>query len=310
MSELILHHYELSPYSEKIRAIFGYKKLAWRSVITPPLMPKQDLVALTGGYRKAPVLQQGRDIYCDTRLIVRLLDRLQPEPPLQPAALKASCRAFTSLEPTLFFATVPVVFQPAGLKALTEELGAEVMLKFSEDRKLLFTGGGAQRPNAAFSKLNFLPLFNAIDVQLADSPYLLGDTPTLADFICYHCAWFILRNSGVAGSFDPFRNLLAWATRMRALGHGQPSPMTGEQTLQTARACTQDQPFDGPLVEPEGLKLGQRVRINATDYGCDPVTGTLVHASVFELALKRSDERAGEVIVHFPREDFRVSAAE
>jgi len=184
------------------------------------------------------------------------------------------------------------------------------MSKLSEDRKLLFSGGSAQRTNAAFSKLNFLPLFNAIDVQLAASSYLLGETPSLADFICYHCAWFILRNAGVAGSFDPFRNLLAWAARIGALGHGQPAPMSSEEALQTARTCTQNQPLDGPLVEPDGLKLGQRVSINATDYGCDPVTGTLVHASVFELALKRSDARAGEVIVHFPREDFRVSAAE
>ena len=60
MSELVLHHYPLSPYSEKIRAIFGLKGLAWKSVITPVQMPKPDLLALTGGYRKAPVLQIGR----------------------------------------------------------------------------------------------------------------------------------------------------------------------------------------------------------------------------------------------------------
>jgi len=310
MSEIIFHHYDGSPYSEKIRAIFGHKKLAWRSVLTPSIMPKPELVALTGGYRKAPVLQIGRDVYCDTRVMVRVLERLHLEPPLLPAHLRASLRAFSSLEQTLFFATVPVVFQPAGLKFLAEHLGAEVMAKFSEDRKLLFSGGSAQRPNAAFSKLNFLPLFNAIDTQLAASPFLLGETPTLADFICYHCAWFILGNAGVAGSFDPFKNLLAWAGRIKALGHGQHSPMSGEEALQIARASKQDQPFDGPLQEPDGLKLGQRVSINATDYGCDPVTGTLVHASVFELAVKRNDLRAGEVIVHFPREDFRVSAAE
>ena len=310
MSEIILHHYDLSPYSEKIRAILGYKKLPWRSVQTPSILPKGDLVALTGGYRRAPVLQLGRDIYCDTRLIVRLLDRLYPAPVLVPAQLRASCQAFASLEPTLFFATVPVVFQPAGLKALLEELGADTMQKFSEDRKLLFTGGTAQRPSAAFSRLNFLPLFNAIDQQLAASPYLLGEAPTLADFIGYHCAWFILRNPGVAASFDAFKNLLAWAERIKALGHGLPAPMTAAAALEAARGSTQEQAFDGPLLEPEGLKMGQRVSVSATDYGCDAVLGTLVHASVFEVALKRSDERAGELIVHFPREGFRVAAAE
>jgi glutathione S-transferase len=310
MTDIILHHYEGSPYSEKIRAIFGYKQLAWRSVTTPPIMPKDDLLALTGGYRKAPVLQLGRDIYCDTRLMVRLLDRLQPEQPLQPAPLKASCQAFAALEQSLFFATVPVVSQPAGLKVLTEQLGAAVMQQFSDDRRQLFSGGSATRPNAAYSKLKFLPLYQAIDAQLAGSPYLLGETPTLADFVCFHNAWFVLRNAGVAGSLDAFRNLLAWAARINALGHGRPTPLDSAEALQQARASTVEQPFDGPLLEPDGLKLGQPVRVNATDYGCDPVHGTLVHASVFEIALRRSDARAGEVVVHFPRDDFRVVAAE
>jgi len=34
-------------------------------------MPKPDLTALTGGYRKTPVLQIGADIYCDSQLIMR-----------------------------------------------------------------------------------------------------------------------------------------------------------------------------------------------------------------------------------------------
>jgi glutathione S-transferase len=53
----------MSPFSEKIRLILGYKKLAWKSVIIPRMMPKPDVVALTGGYRRTPVLQIGADIY-------------------------------------------------------------------------------------------------------------------------------------------------------------------------------------------------------------------------------------------------------
>lgn len=310
MSGIILHHYGLSPYSEKIRAILGYKKLAWRSVTVPVILPKPDQVALTGGYRKAPVLQLGRDIYCDTRLIARVLDRLQPDPPLVPSYLRASCQAFTALQRSLFFATIPVVFQPAGLKFLAETLGPEMLQQFGKDRELLFSGGSERRPSAGYSKLNFLPLFNGVDTQLAASSFLLGDAPTLADFIVWHCAWFVLSNGGVASLFDPFKNLLAWAQRMRALGHGKVMEMSSAEAIAAARGSTESQPFDGPLLEPEGLKLGQTVQVNATDYGCDPVIGTLVHASVFEVAVKRSDARAGEVIVHFPREDFRISAAE
>ena len=84
MSELILHHYDMSPYAEKIRLALGLKGLPWRSVQTPMVLPKPDHIELTGGYRRVPVLQIGADIYCDTHLITRVLDRIQPEPPLSP----------------------------------------------------------------------------------------------------------------------------------------------------------------------------------------------------------------------------------
>ena len=80
MSHLILHHYPSSPFSEKIRAVLGFKQLAWKSVIIPSVMPKPDVVALTGGYRKTPFLQIGADIYCDTALICNVLEHEQPEP--------------------------------------------------------------------------------------------------------------------------------------------------------------------------------------------------------------------------------------
>ena len=79
-TELILHHYDTSPFSEKIRLILGHKKLAWKSVLIPAIMPKPDVVALTGGYRKTPVLQVGADIYCDTALICDVLEHLAPAP--------------------------------------------------------------------------------------------------------------------------------------------------------------------------------------------------------------------------------------
>src|ERR1700736_1244932 len=74
MTDIILHHYEISPYSEKVRIGLGLKGLAWGSVEIPVIMPKPDLTALTGGYRKTPVLQIGADIYCDSQLIMRELN--------------------------------------------------------------------------------------------------------------------------------------------------------------------------------------------------------------------------------------------
>ena len=66
MAELILHHYDISPYAKKIRLAFGLKRLVRASVIVPATLPKPDLMPLTGGFRRGPVLQIGADIYCDT----------------------------------------------------------------------------------------------------------------------------------------------------------------------------------------------------------------------------------------------------
>ena len=54
MTEPVLHHYPISPFAEKVRAMLGFKGLAWKSVQIPLFMPKPDVVALTGGYRKTP----------------------------------------------------------------------------------------------------------------------------------------------------------------------------------------------------------------------------------------------------------------
>jgi len=47
--KVILHHFDESPFSEKIRLIFGLKDIAWSSVRISRIMPRPDLMPLTGG---------------------------------------------------------------------------------------------------------------------------------------------------------------------------------------------------------------------------------------------------------------------
>ena len=115
MADLILHHYATSPFSEKLRLILGYKKLAWKSVIIPQIAPKPDLVALTGGYRRTPVLQIGADIYCDTALICDVLEHLAPLPSIYPEPGKGLSRLVAQwADSTLFWTVIPYTMQPAG----------------------------------------------------------------------------------------------------------------------------------------------------------------------------------------------------
>src|SRR6202012_517845 len=113
MKQLILHHYPMSPFAEKIRLIFGFKNLHWSSVIIPNIMPKPDLTALTGGYRKAPALQIGADIYCDSQLIMRELERRHPSPSFYPAGRGAADALAWWAEKTTFSPAAGIKFAKA-----------------------------------------------------------------------------------------------------------------------------------------------------------------------------------------------------
>lgn len=78
-------------------------------------MPKPELVALTGGYRRIPVMQIGADIYCDSQLIVRELERRFSEPTLFPQGDQglAHANAMWS-DRTVFQAAVAIILGGAG----------------------------------------------------------------------------------------------------------------------------------------------------------------------------------------------------
>ena len=44
------------------------------------------------------------------------------------------------------------------------------------------------------------------------------------------------------------------------------------------------------------------------EYGSGTVSGALAPSGLHEIAIRRETERAGTVVVHFPRDDFTVIA--
>ena len=60
-------------------------------------------VALTGGYRRTPVLQVGADIFCDTALICDVLEHVQPAPTLYPEPSKGLARILAHWADTTLF---------------------------------------------------------------------------------------------------------------------------------------------------------------------------------------------------------------
>src|SRR5262249_54132017 len=110
MTDIILHHYDTSPYADKVRTGLGLKGVAWASVELPVIMPKPNLTALTGGYRKTPVLRTGADIYGASQLIMRELERRSPPPSFYPAGRGAADALAWWAEKTTFSPAVSIAF--------------------------------------------------------------------------------------------------------------------------------------------------------------------------------------------------------
>jgi glutathione S-transferase len=305
MTDIILHHYDTSPYAEKVRTGLGLKGLAWASVELPQIMPKPNLTALTGGYRKTPVLQIGADIYCDSQLIMRELERRHPTPSFYPAGRGAADALAWWAEKTMFLPAVSIAFAKR----------PEVLPKgFLEDRAK-FSGRNIDPVVMLAAVPNQLDQLRAhfdwLDQTLADGrSFLQGRAVGLSDLAAYHPVWYLRQNFGSAAApLDGFPRLLSWAERVAAIGHGRRSPMTSEQALDVARTATSIAKASTDAKDPIGRKPGQIVSVTPDDTGRDPVIGELVTSGTDEIVIRRSDPAIGEVCVHFPRAGFVVAPA-
>ncbi|HEY0844727.1 MAG TPA: glutathione S-transferase family protein [Noviherbaspirillum sp.] len=306
MSDLVFHHYPNSPFSEKIRLIFGYKRLHWKSVLIPAVMPKPNLTALTGGYRRTPVLQIGADVYCDTALIADVLERIAPEPALYPQGSEGLARTIAQwADSTLFWTMIAYVFQPVAIPYLLGPLTPEQMKAFGADRAAM--RGNAPRMSVQEATGNLREYLRRIENMLAGAnPFLLGAHASIADFSVYHCVWFIQLAHPLAGILDATPRLKEWSNRMREIGHHASEKLHAEAALEIARNSTPVDATQQPFVDTHGIALGDRVTITPTDYALDPVEGELVVSSDKEFAVRRSDSQAGTVVVHFPRIGFQL----
>ncbi|WP_347904299.1 glutathione S-transferase family protein [Pseudomonas purpurea] len=310
MSEIILHHYPTSPFAEKARLLLGFKGLSWRSVKISPVMPKPDLTALTGGYRKTPVLQIGADIYCDTALIARRLEQEKASPAFFPEGREMITATFAAWADSVVFQhAVSLVFQPESVAVRFASLPPDAVKAFVADRAGLFSGGTATRLSTELAKHQWPTIMARLEQQLQreDGDFLFGE-PSIADFAMAHPLWFLKGTPVTSPLVDVYPAVSAWLARVIGFGHGAFSEMTSQEALDVARHCAPAALPDEVFNEPNGFKAGQQVSIAATDYGVDPVEGELLFAGSEELILRREDLRAGVVHVHFPRFGFRVEA--
>jgi glutathione S-transferase len=300
----------IGPPSPKIRVVFGHKGLSWRSVRIPQIMPKPDLIPLTGGYRRTPVMQIGADVFCDTQIIIREIERRFPSPTLFPPGQAGVPWALGMWTDRAFFQNaVNLVFGT---------LGPKVPQAFIEDRSQM---RGAKfdldRMRAAIPQMRdqLRAQLDWIEAQLGDGrTWVLGDF-SLADVSAYMNVWYVRSNltaeedravAGVDKIFAGLKRVAAWENRVRAIGHGLCEEMSADEALAIAAKATPETVAKNDPGDPNGRKVGDRVLVAPDDYGKVEVGGEIVSLSPQHIAIRRIEERIGEIVIHFPRAGFSV----
>ena len=303
MKQLILHHYPMSPFAEKIRLVLGFKGLHWSSVNIPNIMPKPDLTALTGGYRRTPVLQIGADIYCDTALIADVIEALAPQPTLYPQGVAGASRILAQwADSTLFWTAIPYTMQPAGLAKMFEGVPPEAVKAFGEDRNVFRANMPRMRPGDAAAA--FTLYLERLQETLGKQSFFFGAGASIADFSIYHCLWFVMRGGPVAKILESYPALQSWRERIAAFGHGTHDRLDSASAIGIAHDAVPENSQGN--IDTHGIAIGDRVVIAATDTGTDPIEGTLYGATKDRVSIERQDARAGRVVVHFPRPGFEL----
>jgi len=301
--EFILHHYDASPFSHKVRAFLGLKQAPWRSVRTPNMLPKPDLTPLTGGYRRAPVLQIGADIYIDSQLALAEIERRLP-------ASKTNIGPAFAVnlwsDRLLFQATVAIIFG---------RLGDRVDPAFLADREALSgrpfdplamaaASGpmrGQWRGHAAF-----------IEQALASTghPFLAGDRPSLIDIAANMNFWWL-------GSVFPdlldeltrgLERVRSWHSELGTIGEGERVEITGEHALMVAKTSEPAPALTHDPYDISGVSPGEAVILSADDYGRDAIAGALVCADAHRLTIARDTPDLGLLHLHFPRVGYILTA--
>jgi glutathione S-transferase len=306
MSDLILHHYATSPFSEKVRLVLGMKGVSWRSVTVPVIMPKPDVVALTGGYRRTPFMQVGADVYCDSLLMCRVIDRLAPQPPLYPRESVGLAELVAQwADSTLFWTAVPYTVQ-VGAADLFAGAPPEYLKAFGADRAAMTPSLRRAPPHDGAAAV--AAYLHRLESMLADGRrFLLGSAASIADFSAAQSIWFMRRAAASAAMLDAYSGVGAWFARVAAFGHGESTPMASAEAIALCAATKSHAATS--LREGAGFSAGDPVTVSASDYAHDEIAGALVGLDGDEAVVARDDDRAGRVHVHFPRIGFHVKAA-
>ena len=304
--DLILHHYDFSNFSEKVRLVLGLKDFTWYSVEIPAYQPKPDYTPLTGGYRRTPALQLGADIDCDTALIVNVLEQLRPTPPLYPGPdpdrSRALSESLTAWAESQLMRSIALYITGVHAKTFPPE--------FHADRAALHRKSTPSLAQVEASAATYLPqvwpqVARIEGMFSAGQDYVLGDAISLADISIYEAVWFIETIGGHCERLDTYLKTRAWMSRVARIGHGERHELAAGSALDQALHAEPEAVKVSDYCPPEDVRIGDTVIITPLNER-SPASGTLAYIDAERLTLRTHHDHVGEVCVHFPRLGYRL----
>lgn len=309
---IILHEYPASPYSEKVRLALRLKNLAYARVEIPMIMPRPDLMPLTGGYRRTPVMQIGADIYCDTAIILRELEARFPLHALKLPGHEGLAQMVAGWTDGRWFqSSVAVIFG---------ETGDAVPEAFIKDREQLSGrpfNVEAMKAAAPMMRDQWRARLMLLEERLAGGKgagaglYLVGAKPGLVDVHAYMNVWWMKQSvpAFADACFESAPLTRAWYDRLTDVQGQTPETIASGEALAIAKDAVPRLVAATTRNEPQGFAPGERVAVAPDDYGQIWVEGELVHADSQRIILNRVTPEADTCHVHFPRAGFLVRRA-
>jgi len=179
---IILYDYETSPYAKKVRMVLDTAGIPYQRCNQPRILPRPDLTDLGITYRRIPLLSIGKDVYCDSSLIISTLQDAFPDKALKSSPADAAYDVFGSRT----FIDGLYMFPMDKLEP-----------NFKKDRESIFPALlrndlGSIKPSALSE---FRCTMDVVETHfLHEGPFIGGEGLSLADV---HVGWVI-------GGFLPF----------------------------------------------------------------------------------------------------------
>ena len=309
---IILHHYERSPYSEKMRLALRLKNLGWTGVEIPSIMPKPDLVPLTGGYRRTPIMQIGADIFCDTAIMLTELERRFQIPSLNLPGHEGVAKMVASWTDGKWFQTsVGVIFGAVG----------DAMPQAFLDDRAKMSGRPfdveAMKAAAPFLRDQWRAQLQWIEERLSGGEgagtghWLVGTKPGMVDVHAFMNPWFVENNvpEFLATCFEYAPRTQSWYERMKDIHGPVPEKISVADAIEIARAAAPRLKPASTAKDLRDFEPGDHVAIAADDYAKDWVEGELVVANGERVIIARHDEQVENVHLHFPRVGYVLRKA-